>query len=182
LRITQKQRTMIRVANRQRRIPLNVGIYRTLAERILRHLGRPDVEVGLSFIGDRRIRQLNRTYRGKDRPTDVLSFQLSPEHFRRPSAGTLGEHPSRKRVPSVGPARKTGSGGRPPVLLGDVVISVPTARRQARDMGHSLRREISWLMIHGVLHLFGYDHEKPADARRMRRKERALLQALALPA
>jgi rRNA maturation RNase YbeY len=60
-------------------------------------------------------------------------------------------------------------------FLGDVVISVPTARRQARERRHGLRREMAWLMIHGILHLLGYDHEKANDARRMRRKERALL-------
>jgi probable rRNA maturation factor len=66
-------------------------------------------------------------------------------------------------------------------LLGDVVISVPTALRQARAMRHSLRREISRLMIHGLLHLLGYDHKRPADARRMRRKERVLFDELKLP-
>lgn len=65
--------------------------------------------------------------------------------------------------------------GDAPCFLGDVVISVPTARRQARARHHSLRREIARLMVHGILHLFGYDHEKPSDARRMRRKETALL-------
>jgi len=67
---------------------------------------------------------------------------------------------------------------RPPPFLGDVVISAPTARRQAREQRHSLGGEIARLMIHGILHLLGYDHERPAEARRMRRKERALIRHL----
>jgi rRNA maturation RNase YbeY len=66
----------------------------------------------------------------------------------------------------------------PPLFVGDVVISVPTARRQARERRHGLRREMAWLMIHGILHLLGYDHEKANDARRMQRKERVLLRQL----
>ena len=70
----------------------------------------------------------------------------------------------------------------PPLFLGDVVISVPTARRQAREYHHSLGREMARLMIHGILHLLGYDHEKPDEARRMMRKEQALIRHLFEPA
>jgi rRNA maturation RNase YbeY len=146
----------IRVANRQRRIPLRLKTYRTLAERVLRRLERPDAEIGLSFFGDRRIQSLNRIYRGKDQPTDVLAFPLA--HSKQVK-------PKRDRNP-------------PPQFLGDVVISAPTARRQARERGHSLHREIAWLIVHGILHLLGYDHEKADEARRMRRKESALLREL----
>jgi probable rRNA maturation factor len=69
-----------------------------------------------------------------------------------------------------------------PLFLGDVVISVPTARRQAREYRHSLGREMARLMIHGILHLLGYDHEKADEARRMRRKERTLIRHLFEPA
>jgi probable rRNA maturation factor len=147
----------IRVANRQRRIPLRVETYRTLAEKVLHKLGQPEAEISLSFISDRRIRSLNRIYRGKDQPTDVLAFSLA----------------NSKQV------KATKNGERsPPLFLGDVVISVPTARRQARERRHGLRREITWLMIHGILHLLDYDHEKTDDARRMQRKERVLLRQL----
>ena len=151
---------MIRIANRQCRIPLRVETYRTLAEGVLHALGRSDAEISLSFISDRRIQSLNRIYRGKDQPTDVLAFSLAYSK-------------QVKVKKSVDPS--------PPLFLGDVVISVPTARRQARERRHGLRREIAWLMIHGILHLLGYDHERAADARRMQRKERALLQRLILP-
>ena len=125
-----------------------------MAEKVLHRLGQPEAEISLSFISDRRIQSLNRIYRGKDQPTDVLAFSLANSKQAK--------------------VKKKGDRS-PPLFLGDVVISVPTARRQARERRHSLRREIAWLMIHGILHLMGYDHEEASDARRMRRKERALL-------
>ena len=125
-----------------------------MAEKVLHRLGQPEAEISLSFISDRRIQSLNRIYRGKDQPTDVLAFSLANSN----------------RIKA-----RTKTDRSPPQFLGDVVISVPTARRQARERRHSLRREIAWLMIHGILHLMGYDHEEASDARRMRRKERALL-------
>jgi len=96
------------------------------------------------------MRRLNREYRGKDRATDVLAFPLA-------------------------------EGGRPVHgLLGDVVICMPVAWRQARARGHSLARETTVLLVHGLLHLAGFDHERSeAEARRMRRMERRLLAVLA---
>jgi rRNA maturation RNase YbeY len=144
----------ILIANRQRRIPLRTGTYRTWGEKVLRKLGRPEAEISLSFLNDRRIRSLNKIYRGKDRPTDVLAFPLALSRSVR---------------------WKGAAHTPPPLFLGDVVISVPTARRQAREYRHSLGREMARLMIHGILHLLGYDHEKADEARRMRRKERTLI-------
>lgn len=92
-------------------------------------VGCPQGEVLVLFTDDREIRGLNRRFRGKDRPTDVLSF---------PDGNPLAE---------------------PVARIGDIVISVPTARRNARRAGHPLRREIRHLLIHGFLHLMGYDHE-----------------------
>lgn len=90
---------------------------------------------------DSEIQTLNRQYRGKNQPTDVLSFPLADE--------------------------------LQPSLLGDVVISVETAARQAQRRGHSLREELQTLLIHGILHLLGYDHEvSRSEAVRMQRKER----------
>jgi probable rRNA maturation factor len=97
------------------------------------------------------MRYLNRRYRDIDRATDVLSFSQREGQF---------------------------SGLRPDIL-GDIVISVPTAARQARERNHSLGREIERLLVHGLLHLLGYDHERgPAEARRMRRKEARLCQRI----
>jgi probable rRNA maturation factor len=97
------------------------------------------------------MRSLNRAWRGKDRTTDVLSFPLREGRF----AHIL------------------------PHMLGDIVISVPVARRQAKAAGHVLSREIERLLVHGLVHLLGYDHERGTqDARRMERKERQLLSKL----
>lgn len=98
-------------------------------------------EVSLSLVPDGEMRELNRRFRGKDKPTDVLSFPL--QEGRR--------------------------------HLGDVVISLDTARRQADEGGWPLSVELRRLLAHGLLHCAGHDHEAPADARRMQRAERRLL-------
>jgi probable rRNA maturation factor len=104
--------------------------------------------VTVALVPDARVRALNRRYRKKDRPTDVLSFPAE-EHQGVPSRGSDTHHP-----------------------LGDVVISVGVARRQARDAGHALGTELRVLALHGLLHLLGYDHER--DDGRMARLERRL--------
>jgi probable rRNA maturation factor len=98
-------------------------------------------ELSVALVGDAAVRRLNREWRGKDRPTDVLSF---PQEAR----------------------------GR---LLGDVVISLDTARRQAREGGWSLAAELRRLLAHGLLHCLGHGHERRTDARRMAAAERKLL-------
>ena len=115
---------------------------------VLRHLDQTRVELSLALVTDREIHKLNRQYRGKDKPTDVLSFPLAD-----------------KLQPS---------------LLGDVVISGETAARQAQRRRHSLREELRILLIHGILHLLGYDHEvSRREASRMQRKEREVKAVLA---
>ncbi len=126
-----------------------------LTQALLRDVGESLSELGLTFVGDRRMRRLNREYRKKDRPTDVLAFAMRDAHA--PHASRLAPRP-----------------------LGDVVISIPTALRQAGESRHSLDQEIVQLLIHGVLHLCGYDHERSeAEARRMQRRERMILARLA---
>lgn len=116
---------------------------RRWSRTILRHLELKQAELSLAFVTDQTIHALNRQYRHKDRPTDVLSFPLADE--------------------------------RCPALLGDVVISVDTARRQARQRKRAFGDELRALLIHGILHLLGYDHEvSDSEAVRMRRKEREL--------
>ena len=132
-----------------RRTLLRLPAIRNLIERILSAVGESKATLSIEFIGDRRMRRLNAQYRGRDMTTDVLAF-----------------------------AMREGPGPRS-VLLGDVVISVPRAAKQAAEHGHPVERELAVLLIHGVLHLLGYDHERSAaEARRMRRKERALLLAV----
>jgi probable rRNA maturation factor len=104
------------------------------------------------FAGEATLRSLNARFRGKDRPTDVLSF------------------------PAVRPPRPTAWPEGP--YLGDLVIGVPVARRNARRHGHSLAREIEMLLLHGYLHLLGYDHER--DNGRMERLEKRLRRGLGL--
>ena len=110
------------------------------ARRMLASLGLRDVELSVSLVDDATMRRLNRRYRGMDRPTDVLSFAL--------------------REGEPGPASS-------PELLGDVVLAVATARRQAAARGVSLLCELTTLLAHGLLHLLGQDHATTAGERRM---------------
>jgi probable rRNA maturation factor len=136
---------------RGRRDPALVRRLARSGRRLLDALRLPEAELSLLLVSDAVMRRLNRAWRGRDRATDVLSF-----------------------------AQAEGPGGAPPGLLGDVVISLDTARRQAAERAASLGSELDRLLVHGVLHLLGYDHERsPAEARRMRRRERALARRLA---
>jgi probable rRNA maturation factor len=105
-------------------------------------------ELAIALVSDARIRALNRQFRRKDSPTDVLSF-ANEEAGREP--------------PDLRPR-----------VLGDIVISTMTARRQAAEAGHSYASELKVLALHGLLHLLGYDHDHPADEGRMARVERRL--------
>ncbi len=121
------------------RVEVESGVAR-LSGITLRYLDLREAELSILLVSDDEMQRLNRRWRRKDRPTDVLSFPLDAEG-----------------------------------LLGDVVISIDTARRQAAEQGTTLGREADRLLIHGLLHLLGYDHERsPAEARRMQRRERAL--------
>ena len=130
------------------------------------------------LVDDRRIRVLNRDFRAKDESTDVLSFPQFDEATDDVAPGRGRARPRRAR-PRLGEAPAAGD-SRPPLLLGDVVISVDTARRQARALGGATAARIRTLLIHGLLHLLGYDHERsPAEARRMFARERELAARLA---
>ena len=150
----------LRNTTRKRRLPLR------RIERVTRLLlaaaGEGEASLSLSFVGDAAIRRLNREHRGKDRATDVLSFPLfEPE-------------PGRK-------GRKRAVRGEPERLLGDIVISVDAAARQAAGYGATLTAEIERLLIHGILHLLGHDHEEPGERRAMVAQERRLARAIGLP-
>lgn len=130
-----------------------------LIERVVRHaLTReavPSCEVSILVTDDAGIRELNRSYRQKDQPTDVLSFPQEEDAVFSPD-------------------------GDAPILLGDIVISLARAQAQAEEYGHSLEREISFLVVHGVLHLLGHDHEASDERERMRRHEEAILAELGI--
>ncbi len=117
------------------------------------------MEVSLLLAGDALLHRLNRDFRQIDRPTDVLSF---PQLEGR---AALVQHRASPQQP---------------LALGDVVISVERARRQAEELGHSLERELGYLLVHGVLHLCGYDHETDEEQAEMRRLEEQALAAVGL--
>lgn len=122
-----------------------------------------DRELSVSFVNSAEIRALNRDFRGKDKPTDVLSFPQ--ETFSPPLL------PRRRRAARRAPRRA-------PSPLGDVIISLPEAAANARGIGQPLDREVAFLIVHGMLHLCGHDHEKRADERLMRSAQRTLMAAL----
>jgi probable rRNA maturation factor len=122
---------------------------------VLQEEGAGDAELVLTFVAGPRMRALNRAYRGRDRATDVLSFsQREGEALAGPPEGDAA--------------------------LGDVVVALTVARRQARTFGHSLTREAAFLAVHGTLHLLGYDHETPAEEAVMMGKAERALGALGL--
>jgi probable rRNA maturation factor len=130
---------------------------RQAAKTTLRIEGAPRAEVSLLLTDDAVIHALNRDYRGKDRPTDVLSFAQREPH---PDAPPL--------PPDLFPSE----------ILGDVVISVETAERQAHERGVSLGEELAHLAVHGILHLLGYEDETESGAEEMRRREQRVMETL----
>ncbi|NPA41903.1 MAG: rRNA maturation RNase YbeY [Aquificae bacterium] len=118
---------------------LKKGPVEETARRILEALGLENTELSVLITNDEHIRELNRTYRGKDKPTDVLSFPIGEK---------VGDR----------------------LILGDVVISLDTAKRQAQELGHTLEEEVKRLLIHGVIHLLGYDHERGGEEEEKFRK------------
>ncbi len=147
------------ISNNQDKIKVPVGIrllIRRCCHAVLSYEKfEGDAEVSVSFVDNNGIHELNLEYRNVDRPTDVLSFPLGDD-------GVYDVN------------QETGA-----YLLGDIVISLETALKQAEIYGHSLEREIGFLTVHSMLHLLGYDHEtSKLDERIMREKEEAILSQL----
>jgi len=135
------------IRNRQKRIPLDLRRIRRVARRILTELGLLEAELSLLFVNDLQIQTLNREYLRRDKPTNVLAFPM-----RRGEFSTLHPH-----------------------LLGDLVISVETAKRQSNRFGLDEMEMVILLMVHGVLHLIGYEHEgTKKGAREMTLKQKQL--------
>ncbi len=146
------------ILNRQKGVAVNLRALRAYVGRLQAALGVGRREFNVCFVTDREIRRLNSAYRGQARPTDVLSFPWEAEVAERCSESS-GEKDFRN-------------------FLGDVVISADTARRKAGAEGHSTQDEIRWLILHGVLHLLGYDHE--SDQGEMTARELALRDRLGI--
>jgi probable rRNA maturation factor len=136
---------MIEVVNRQRRFKVDTESWTTFATKALAAIGNGESSATIAFVSDKRIRELNRQFRGIDKATDVLSF------------------------PADGPDESN---------LGDIAISAETAATQAKENGLSFDDEIAQLILHGLLHLSGYDHE--TDNGEMNRLELQLRRKLAI--
>lgn len=128
--------------------------------KVLKHASRHEntgqAEVSVTFTDNESIRVINRDYRGKDQPTDVISFSMEEE----------GE----EEIAIVG---ATG-----PRMLGDIIISVERTKSQAEEYGHSFERELGFLAVHGFLHLLGYDHMNEQDEKAMFAKQEEILASL----
>lgn len=125
-------------------------------------------EVNITFTDNNGIREINREYREMDLPTDVLSFPMVP--YEKPADFTILEDEMIK-ISSFNPETKE-------LLLGDIIISLERAQEQAEEYGHSLKREICFLVAHSMLHLFGYDHMEEDERNVMEQKQRDVLDAL----
>lgn len=130
---------------------------RAAAEMVGQLYGVENGEVSVTLTNNAYIHTLNKEYRGIDRPTDVLSFALNES-----------EEPEMVDGPEVN-------------VLGDLIISVERAEEQAADYGHSLRREVAFLTVHGMLHLLGYDHMEDEEREEMEAEQRFVMEKLGIP-
>ena len=150
-----KEKIKVIITNDQKEVKIPTGV-RMLVRRCcnavltFEDFSEP-AEISVTFVDDERIHEINKEHRNIDSSTDVLSFPL----------GENGEYD-----------RNLDTGA---CLLGDIVISVPTAVRQAKTYGHTLQREIGFLTVHSMLHLLGYDHEDDKMKKAMREKEEFIL-------
>jgi probable rRNA maturation factor len=139
----------LRIHNRQRLVVIRTALIKKCLLQIMAYLDCADKDLSVVFASDHLIQALNRTYRQHDRPTNVLAFPQSPTYEGEPAH---------------------------PLVLGDVVVSLPTAAREAHERRQSLEAYVVYLLAHGLLHLLGYDHEhSPAQRRRMEQRERDIL-------
>lgn len=119
-----------------------------------------DIEVSITLVNDVEIQEINRDYRQIDQPTDVISFAFQDE-----DTDDLIAYESTDK---------------PPTMLGDLIVSVETAERQAADYNHAYERELSFLIVHGFLHLLGYDHSHKKDEQIMFTKQNEILEAFGI--
>lgn len=134
-----------------------------LVEDLLRHALNEEgltgeTEVSVTFMDDAAIQEVNKAYRGIDAPTDVISFALEEEVEGEVAIIVEGM----------------------PTVLGDILIAVPTAERQAAEYGHTVEREIGFLALHGLLHLLGYDHLTESEEKEMFGRQKEILETFGL--
>jgi len=138
----------ISIQNRQKLLTVDVGRVRRSLKRLLKELGFRDSEVSLLLVDDDQIREINKNYLQRDRPTNVISFAMTE--------GAFGDvHPE---------------------ILGDIILSVETAARDALACNIDFMDEVEFLLIHGLLHLLGYNHEnvESRESKKMKKLEREL--------
>jgi rRNA maturation RNase YbeY len=139
------------IQNRQRAVAIRTALVKRHVQHIIQYLGCTGQELSVVFVNDQRMQQLNRTYRQQDRTTNVLAFPQQPALQDGPASA----------------------------LLGDVIVSLPTAAREAHELRQSLEERVVYLILHGLLHLLGYDHERSSGERqRMAALEAEVLRAL----
>jgi rRNA maturation RNase YbeY len=136
------------IHNRQRAVAIHTAAVKKRVLQIMAYLGCPEQELSVVFGSDRLLQELNRTYRHKDCPTNVLAFPQAPTYAGEPAS----------------------------TVLGDVIVSLPTAAREAHHLQQALEERVVYLLLHGILHLLGHDHEgSAAQRRRMEALERDVL-------
>ncbi len=141
-------------------------LFRSVAEKVLSTEGCPfECEISLSLVGPEKIRELNREFRGIDKVTDVLSFPFL--EFETPGVFEDVDESS------FNPENNE-------LMLGDIVICLDRASSQAEEYGHSLKRELAFLIAHSMLHLLGFDHEEKEDERLMTDKQEKALSSLGI--
>jgi probable rRNA maturation factor len=151
--VMAKNRIMkIQIENNQNKIKIDRRKIRRTIIKLLKYLACTDKEISFSFVNDETIQQLNNQYLNKDKPTNVLSFSLQEGEFNNIN----------------------------PQVLGDIVISLDTAQRDASKSALSFEQEIDFLIIHGLLHLLGYNHENTTkeETKKMQKKEKDLFRLL----
>lgn len=172
------------ILNRQRGVPVSLASLERFWAQVREALRLPEDSMTICLVSEKEIARWNRAYRAKTGPTDVLSFPAeeeppgAPPSLAAPAAN--GTRSTRKTVRGSGLKKRLprGSEGELAGYLGDIAIAPAVARRNARRLGRSLERELRILMLHGALHLLGYDHER--DHGEMERLERRLRRRLGL--
>jgi rRNA maturation RNase YbeY len=144
---------MITIKNRVKKIKISTNRVRSNIKKMLEAAGYPDFDIGVWFTTNKTIRIYNKKYRKQDKPTDILSF---PYHHLKPGQKITISSPDDKN-------------------LGDMIISLEYAKKDATAQNRSLMEHVNILLAHGLAHLLGYDHKTQAQYKRMQEKERELL-------
>jgi rRNA maturation RNase YbeY len=148
---------MITIKNKQRKIVINTKKLKQDAQKILDALDYADYDLGIWLTTNKIIHRYNKEYRHKDKPTDILSFPFHPDL----KAG--------EQIKPTTPDEKN---------LGDLIISLEYVQKAAQELGENFYNRLQMLLVHGICHLLGYDHEKDKDFEVMKKKEKELLEKI----